>query len=706
MRYTFSSSESLLKDVEIYKEGKGLRAILTAPDGGDVEALAELKRDMQARGFSVIADVQDGKDVLRIKGLKSAETFLSTLAEDGGVTGDYGVEITDREIKEKKSFGDMIKDNALTLSGVLYLMADSCIITSSVVRGALEPDGDKEELMNGILWWIPSFFLIAAGNQDVDAVNGFLKRDMKDAFDEMGVKVPASVMRNLEAGAAEHGMWDKFVETVYAHGPIMNNVMQVMGAQKMFSAGQNQSNFGKMSAGLVMGSGMALGAVLPEHKEYTANSNRLGEARLMNGDMLAQSNLSIKDTTTADELNESLEVSKVIAPDKQQGGLLSKINPLTISGAGAIYNNVANIIGAWDEIREWTANKTWLGKDKPLNENIAKPFLDENRQLHSKVNYDFKAGQLNEAFDQADIRFKQAILNVSDDARRKFNSLQDTSYKEAADQLSPQARLDIASELKATSPELLDAHNNLNAAKAEKAAFDKQYEDRSRSVKASPWNLVAQGLYLLANRCYMMSSKENSADLDQVGGINDLMAISANIVASYPKDKQAEMTERLAVMVTESKYVDYTIADVASVIGAKVEALNNSVWLGNAKTAITELNLKAAELTDDRKISNAPSVEASPEERQATMLRNLMMTANDLGVTAELLNARMPEADVTSLPAQQMQEFAQTNGASLASQFAAEVERRTIPDSAMDTRDPAFSREGRISEQELALNSR
>ncbi len=700
MRYNFSDSESLVKDVEIYKEGKkGLRAVLTAPEGGDVEKLAGLKEKMERNGFSVIADVDDGTDVLRIKGLKSAETFLAALAEDGGVQGNYSVEITEREMKEKKSFGDMIKDNALTLSGVGYLMADSCLISASIMRGALEEGGDREELANGIAWWIPSFFLIAAGNQDPDIVNGFFKRDIKESFDEMGVKVPTEVVRNLEDGAAGRNMWDRVVQTVYDHGPIMNNFMQVFGATKMFSAGQNQGNSGKMAAGAVMGTGMFLGAILPEHEEHSANHKNLGNCELKNPEKVAASNLSISDTTTSTELNESLEVSKVVAPDKQKNGPFSNINPLMISGAGALFNNFANIAGAVDEIMEWKLDKTWLlQKEAKIPGANKTPFLDKDHALHSKVNYDLKRDQLETAYNEADLRYKNAYASASDTAREKFDNLNSDLFKTKDDTLTAQDKLNLKEQLRSEAPDLLDAQNQLNESKNERSAFNKQYEDRARSVAASPLNFVAQVLYIASNRLYMMSSKENMADLDEVGGVNDMLAVSANIIASHPKEEQAALTERLAVMITESKYVDYSLDDVSSVLAAKVDALNNSAWLGNPKNAIVALDLKAAELIDDRKMSN----QAQPETFSSKEL--VAQELSNLAAASAAWETMRPEGYDTDTPAPVAQE--QQSDTDLAKEFAQEVQRRATPDSAMDAQDPAFAQEGRVSEQELALGAR
>lgn len=601
MRYTFANKASLLNDVEVYAEKDGnLKAVLTAPDGADVNKLAKLKTSMERNGFNVIVDTQkDGKDLLRISKVKSADTFLAALAEDGGVFGNYGVEITDREIKEKKSFGDLVKDNALTMAGWSYLIADSLLIGAAVKRGALEPDGDKSELANGILFWIPSFFLIFAGQQDPNIVNGFVKRDFKEDLEKHNIAAPTEILQNLEAGAAGRSLWDKAVELVYKDGPFLNNLFQVSGAVKMFEAGKNQNNLGKMLAGLIMGSGMGLGAILPEKQETNVTHPSLGKSELSNPERLVESNLQFSPGQSQGQLNESLEISNVVAPDKVKKGPGGGINPLFISGAGAFANNVMNIVGAYDEIRQWKHNETWLRQDKLKLNFLAKdkPFLEDKDglRLQSEQNYKTKLDSFKDIYNKDELRFSNE--------QNRIRQNEPTLYKDfetRANSTNPMDVIGLDAYQQERYADYRDAKLTLDKSKKEYDDFQKVYDDKQKSVEASGLNLAAQGFYLLANRLYMMSSKENTADLDDIGAVNEIMAMSANIIASHPKEDQAVLTERLATMLNNSRYIDYSIDDISNVLAAKVDALDNNAWLGNPQNNIVGFDRTKATMLDDR----------------------------------------------------------------------------------------------------------
>jgi uncharacterized lipoprotein len=64
MKYSFNHPASLIKDVEIFSAGKNLEALLYAPEKDETDRLPKIKRRMEENGFQVLADTENGRDVL------------------------------------------------------------------------------------------------------------------------------------------------------------------------------------------------------------------------------------------------------------------------------------------------------------------------------------------------------------------------------------------------------------------------------------------------------------------------------------------------------------------------------------------------------------------------------------------------------------------------------------------------------------------
>ncbi len=587
MKYLFSAEDSLVKEINIVSKGKELHATLHAPEGGDPASLSHLKCKMEENGFSVFADVQDDNHVLNIRGFNNADKFMGAVANDGGVSGPFTVEITPDEMHDKKNLGDMLHDNALTVAGWLYLAADSCIIGSAAWRlsadnammdssilqsaaGAVEPSKDFSELGQGIMWWIPSFFLILAGHQDPKVAEGFLKRDMLEEIDRQNLHVPTEVMEILREDASDGSLVEKLMQAVYDHGPAMNNVMQMIGGALMLKAGHGQENFGKMLAGALVLFGMGAGLFLPEHEEAKVYSKNLGEATLSNPEQLQNSNLPIS-KGSKDTLDEAESLSQTLTPKEDKGflgNLLRKIDPLAYSGTTATGNNILNGFGVWDEKSQWYKGEQWHGGDKA----VLNP-LSRGKGVLSRETLSNEIGEL-----KNDVLTQQDVLSTAKNAVRQQQGLPDVIDTDVQRQQLENA-LKLDHEYQYQSAEL----EKIETTYQEKALL---YGEKNASAEASTANGIAQILYIAANHFYAQSSKENTADLKEIDGVNGMMALMANIVVAQPAHEQNAVIERLATKLSESKYIDSSVQDVSDVLHAKVEILNQSVWLGKGENNI------------------------------------------------------------------------------------------------------------------------
>ena len=531
MQYSFNHPDSLIKHVEIHSAGKALNALVEAPENSTASELAAIKTMLDQKGFNVMADEKDGKHLLRITNIGSAEHLLTSLADTKipAVVGNYTAELTDQDHKEKKSLGQLVKEKQLTLAGLLYLAADSCLIASGVYRAKGRADGNvfNSETVGGILWAIPSVLLIAAGQQDPDVVNGFAMRDIKKKLDDNGITIPPDALRTLESAAADRSQWDRAVQLVYEHAPEINNAMQVWGGIEMSNSGKDpeQRNFGKQVAGMLVAFGMGLGLILPEKEKHKTHANALGSGELA-GSVAAGG----KDT----------EDHTVISPLEKKAGLLDQ-PPQFYAGLFPRFNNVLNFVGAANTMREWHEGKTWLG----LTEAKLNPYKKGEKVL-SKIEYAAERDKLEQIFNASTDRLNSGIQGEA----LELEKLRNESYK----------------------------------AEYDKAAG--KFTNQRINSEASVFNMAAALLYVGANQCYSHTSKENTADIEKVDGVSTIVAAFANIIASHPKEEQPALTQQLSMLLAEDKHINLLLEEASAKLSEKVEALNKSPWLNAANNIV------------------------------------------------------------------------------------------------------------------------
>jgi hypothetical protein len=535
MKYTFNHPDSLIHDVEIFAAGKGLNAIISAPEGSNEADLASVKTMLNQKGFNVVADVERDKHLLRLTQVGSAENLLTALADSKhpAVVGNYTAELTEREQKENKSLSDLMKEKQLTMAGLLYLAADMALIASGVYRTKGAPKGSpaanvlNNETVGGILWAIPSVLLIAAGQQSPEVVNGFAMRDIKKKLNDHGITIPEDAQTMIDSGAAGRSLWDRAVETVYNHAPEINNAMQIWGGWEMSQAGMKQENAGKQAAGLLVMLGMGLGLILPEKDKHAVAANGLGEGTMQGGG-------SPLDALT------------------KKGGLLDQ-PPQFYAGLFPRVNNILNLLGGINEKIEWNHEKTWLGQD-------------EAKLNFHKTNAEAKS------------EYKHLVLGKKhyqgriDEARMELEASTTRMAKLSGDALK-----------------LEKGYNQKHATALETAK--NEYNTKNVSAQASSFNMAASLLYIGANQCYSHTSKENTADIELVGGKSTILAAFANIVLSHPQEERPALSEQLSMLLAEDKHINLSLEEASRTLAEKVTALEKSPWLNpTATNNITPIN--------------------------------------------------------------------------------------------------------------------
>jgi hypothetical protein len=539
MKYTFADVGSDIKNVEIYTAGKELHAKVLFPEGLDTAKAEKIKTSLAQRGFSLVADFEDGQHLLQVRGFGSAENLLSNMAADGAVKGDYAVKITDRE-KEQKKEGP----SALVKAGAFYLGADIVLGAGEYMRA--RETGKMDGVIGAVAWAIPSVLLMVAGQQSPDVVNGFVTRDIQKQLNDLRIAVPEDVQKALAAAAADDSMWPRLVQTVYEHAPKINNALQVYGGIKMSTAGGQQLNFGKQLAGMFVALGMGLGLVLDEPHKTNVPASDLGHGELINP--LHRVQPSSKKTASDEKEKEFF-----ISPERKAEGFFADVTPLWFSGNLAKLNNYLNIAGAVNELSVWSRGKTWLGQE----EDVLNPYT-RGEAVHSLEARSNALGTLETQFEASKTQLEFV---------KAQQTLNDPAFSASALELAQRRH---------------DAHEK------DFGEASKKFREDDISAKAAWCNLVASGLYLAANGYYAHSSKENTADIEKVGGVSTMLALIANTIAVHPLEDQAALKEQLSMMLAENKHIGMGLKEVSAKLGEKVEALNHSPWLGK-ETAPEEL---------------------------------------------------------------------------------------------------------------------
>lgn len=605
MKYTFEHPASLLKEVEIYSIGKDLEARLYAPEGDDAARLPEIRKRMEENGYRVLADVDDisGKQMLRLGGFDDADSLMHTLADDGAVFGDYSVATTEREAKENKSFGDLLKDKALTTSGWLYLAADVQLIASGVVRD------DMAEAAGGVLWAIPSFLLIAGGNQDEKTVEGFMKRDFMEALEDNNIRIPTQASKVLEDGKAERNPWSWLVETTYDLAAPINNVFQIAGGSMMLKAGLNQNSRAKQIAGAAVVTGMSTGLFMPEHEEKKKRSSAaLGVGKVDDSKPYAEPGGGVEPGQFQTQLNDAKQRDEVLAPEAEKGimGKLANIPPLAYSGSFAMINNIANGIAAIHSLREYHQGKTWFGGDERKFNTGLTPMKGEESEKYSLLNNAIKGAEdervsNDEAakaaynngveplkdkqfYDEA-VKGAEKSLKEASEANQEFKTKPDGTGLQYPDVTDPKSVEQFNNE---TDSKYADKVSHVKEKQHELDFATEAQREAQRDATASWLNLSASGTYIAANAFYMLSSKESKADLEKIGAIERVVGVAANIVVGYPEHEQDVMRERLATMLSNNKYIDYSAKDISAAMEVKIDALNQSPWIEQTRRAMLE----------------------------------------------------------------------------------------------------------------------
>ncbi|TAE33268.1 MAG: hypothetical protein EAY65_05040 [Alphaproteobacteria bacterium] len=538
MKYHFAQESSSIKDCEIFKKRGTVQAKIILPD--DEKICEYTKQTLDGLGYRTLRNVEktpEGgvRSVLTLHKTEGAEELIRDMYRYNLVTGDYSAELTEHEQKENKTFKQWVQDNVLSLSGALYVTADSFLLASGLMRN------DMPEVMNGILWLLPNASLVLAGNQDPNSVLGFMKRDFLEDLERNNIAVPSDARAVLEHGMADHGLKNRLTELIYNVGPSVNNTFELVGGSQMIMAGLKQGNMGKTGAGVLVVTGMGLSLVLDEKKKAEQGADNIGVGRVANPSALNDNAVGIQ----AD--------GGIITP-KEEKGWFSDITPQWWPGQLGKLNNILNITGALNEIVSFNLAA------KPGEKGFAKIGFAHEKDS-SEIGIGWRGQTTQKGSDEA-IHNKNWYHNRIQESEGLLRSAtrmrEDYLTNDSTHTVQDKGYQDLLMQEKGLSAEL------------------GEYRAKCTSAKASFLNLAAGCTFFIANNLYAHSHKENSSDLGAINAVDTMVSVAATIVAAQPEEKREIMTDRLAVILAQGKYMRTSIDVVSDLIADKVAGLTAS----------------------------------------------------------------------------------------------------------------------------------
>lgn len=102
---------------------------------------------------------------------------------------------------------------------------------------------------------------------------------------------------------------------------------------------------------------------------------------------------------------------------------------------------------------------------------------------------------------------------------------------------------------------------------------------------AAKLNLGTAASFMLANGLYALSSKDTGADIKAMGGLDQVYAVTAHVIAAQPKEHQMELVNRMAGFLASQSDVKDSAADIARLLEGKVRGLSHSPWTQRVQAA-------------------------------------------------------------------------------------------------------------------------
>lgn len=553
MLYSWQASNSLIKEVELFKIGEQQEAFIYAPLDADRDKLASITDGLRQRGYHALPDVTEGRHVLRVEKFNSRESLFDALHAIGAVDGAPHTQITKRD-PQPKTLSQRAKESTMTMSGWLFTVGDALMILSGALRK------DYAEAGTGFIWGSTGVVLALFGKKKPENQLSTFYRKLEEHLQQEGIPMPKNERDLVDALKRDNGIITRVVEFLENNPADFHHVVQSIGGTTLIKAGYNQGNWYKAAAGGFVSVGQAMGVLLPDKSHQRADADPIYKMHHV------QQGVTVPAEANQNSANQNTSIgSGALPPEPDNRGAVTKTwewftsNPLHFSGIFPFVNNVLNIAGAF---------------------HFEKPRVDVDVAKTSGVETKVKIKGKEVTFDGKELE------HLRDDIRRvSANDSISTNAFEGGQPKSAYAKdiLKGGTDQKQIRDKLIAEEDRL-----EKVAGIGKKKDfvqiGNRKFRPYEMNLATSGLYIAANLLYAVSKKDTSTDLKAAGVIDEMTGILANIVTAAPDHMQAELTHQMSGYLGTQPDIKLTIQDIDKMISEKVAALRESPWENKKKS--------------------------------------------------------------------------------------------------------------------------
>lgn len=491
------------------------------------EQLSTVREKLQEKGLTATPDADHGEALLRVRGFKKATELFETLHELGFTSRSMPIEkapLEEELHEETRDIKSYIKKHSIELAGWSYLVADAMPILSGLATK------NSAEVVQGGMWATTSAALVAFGRKNPDFQMGLMYDRMKQYLYQEGIDVDIEDRVGLERLRTKPHYWNKMINWLYENPVLFNNTLQGVGGLMQAKAGAfapagHQNHF-KTAAGLSVTAGQWAGMLVPEEPHISRSQE--DQTAITKDYLLGRGN------------HEG-------AQGKATEGALSWVRekPLRLTAIGPGINNILAGIGAmWYDRKQVHEH---FGADKGGWLTHLNPFKNFKKADYLKG---FEGGKYGE------LLAKQA----------EYAGLSDIQNGITGEQTA-----------------------RMHTLEGEIATLEAETQSMLTRNKARRFIAVSPVFNLIANTLYGMSSKEDrSEDLANVGYLDEMVTMAANVYAPFPEEERAVRVSKFAGFVAYQPDIHINREQVSQRINDKISELQHSPWVQACRSQVAE----------------------------------------------------------------------------------------------------------------------
>lgn len=557
-RYSWSDDSAVKAvDIIVSADGKKQSAKVYAGDQVEKGGLAKIPSALTRYGFSnIFADVEDGKNVLVIDGVKDAEKVIAALSALGVTKGDPQKETFKVQL-EKVSKGAWLKRNALNINGVFGVAGHVAM------AGTGHLQNDKDRLWNGVLGTLNPLLLGICGNGKQNLEFEPMFEGMQQYFAAEGLQLPVFTEQHKQS------LVDTVKHFVSGHAvPIAFGVGTLAGYKGLKSAWNQVSKGQGGHARLAAISSSMLGSIMvlaiPEKSKSAVDVEKE------------------KDQTLPQEISTRFKQFSSNPVEAIQAA------PMFWDGVLKFLDNILYGYDTYDEIKKinhkWANNRTYVDPEHP--ERSYKATADRIIKNFKELGVDV-----------ADPLALAEVIVPKGRTSSKFGLLGKMTEGQG----------EILAEMREAQGFKQNGHQDIvklfgEASESNRALFSDiesfaRLEEEaviatSKLGQKSPWLAgVTASTFAIATLMEAMASKNRDASYMQGDAYQKLFAMSARMVNDVPEEERAFVIHKMAVYLAGQSDVHnagITSERIEAEITKRVNAMNSSPWMPHSSGHIQQ----------------------------------------------------------------------------------------------------------------------